>query len=168
MWTAQLEAETRALAGAHTGFLLGFFPLFCCGLNHAWGKMSLDSGRLQPPAYLKWNFWEEAGILAGSKGAAPEAAPVWRTERLKQSKAPWRNVFLILHNGGAHCSPARQVPLCTSNIPAFPAAWMEPSEPPGSTCAWCWEWSQTKGALLLRSASKHQHNTSLSWHSGGI
>lgn len=144
-----------------------FFPL-CCGLNHTWGKMSLDSGRQQPPAYLQWNFWEEAGILAGSKGVAPEAASVWRTERLKQSKEPWWNVFLILHHGGAHCSLARRVPLCTSNIPAFPAAWMEPSEPPGSTCAWCWESSWTKDTLLLRSASKHQHNTPLIRHFGGI
>lgn len=50
--------------------------------------MALDSGRQQPPAYLQWNFSEEAEILAGSKGVAPEAAWVWRTERLEQSKAP--------------------------------------------------------------------------------
>lgn len=79
---AQSEAETQALARAHTE-LFGFFFSLCLGLNHTWGKMSLDSGRQQPPAHLQWNFWEEAGILAGSKGVAPEAASVWRTERWK-------------------------------------------------------------------------------------
>lgn len=88
--------------------------------------MSLGSGRLQPPAYLKWDIWKEAG-MAGSKRAAPGATSVRRTERLKQSKTSRWQVFLILDHGGAQCSPAKHVPLCISNIPASPAVWMEPS-----------------------------------------
>lgn len=63
---AQSEAETQALARAHMEFFGAFPSLFCCGSNHTWGKMALDSGRQQLPTYLQWNFREEAGILAGS------------------------------------------------------------------------------------------------------
>lgn len=35
-------------------------------------------------------------------------------------------------------------------------------------CAWCYVWSQTKAVLLLRSVSKHQHNTFLNRYLGGV
>jgi len=65
--------------------------------------------------------------LAGSKRAVLRAASVWRIERLKQSKTSQWHVFLMLDHGGAYYSPAKHIPLSISNIPAFPAARMEPS-----------------------------------------